>query len=73
MEFRLAAANPNTEAIQGLLGCMFAILAGRYAYRGGPVRYGTIPMPKEGRVVIGVCAVIIFVYSLRRLLAVVLT
>lgn len=58
------------EALQGALGCIFASLVVRYAYRGGPVRYGTIPMPKEGRAVIFVCGVLIFVYSLRRLLIV---
>ena len=60
----------RVEAFKGVLGCVFALIVLFSAYRGGPVRYGTIPMPDEGRVVMSVCGVLIFVYSLKRLLIV---
>lgn len=58
----------DTLRFQGVLGCLVALAMMLAAYRGGPVRYGTIPMPKEGRVIIAICAVVIFVISLRRLM-----
>jgi len=51
------------------MGCLWALAMMLAAYRGGPVRYGIIPMPKEGRIVIAICAVIIFVIFLRRFMA----
>jgi 1,4-dihydroxy-2-naphthoate octaprenyltransferase len=67
--------DPNTiflpqrvELLQSLLGCCFACAVIWYAYRGGPVRYGTIPMPRAGRIIIFVCGAAIFVYSLKRLI-----
>jgi hypothetical protein len=38
------------------------------AYRGGPVRYGTVPIPKEGQAIIFICALVIFLHGLKHLL-----
>ncbi len=60
----------NLTTFQNLLGCFVALSIMFYAHRGGPVRYGTIPMPKEGRVIIFICGLIIFVHCLRRVIVV---
>jgi hypothetical protein len=36
-----------------------------YAYRGGPVRYGTVGIHVEGRVIIFICGLIIFAHCLK--------
>jgi hypothetical protein len=58
----------NSSLLQNLLGCLVAVSMMFYAYRGGPVRYGTVPMPVEGHVSIFVCGLIIFVHSLKFLI-----
>jgi hypothetical protein len=58
----------GTLKVQGILGCLGALAMMLAAYRGGPVQYGTIAMPREGRILIFICAIIIFVVSLKRLL-----
>jgi hypothetical protein len=56
------------DLFKNLLGCLVAVNIVYYAYRGGPVRYGTVDMPKEGRVIILVCGLIIFVHCLKRVI-----
>lgn len=53
------------DTSRNLLGCFVAISIMFFAYRGGPVRYGTIPFPIEGRVILFICGFLIFVHFLR--------
>lgn len=59
------------DLLVNLLGCFVAVNIMYYAYRGGPVRYGTVDMPKEGRVIIFICGLVIFAHCLK--LVVILT
>jgi hypothetical protein len=56
------------DLFKNLLGCLVAVNIMYYAYRGGPVRYGTVDMPEEGRVIILVCGLVIFVHFLKRVI-----
>ena len=55
----------SSSLLQNLLGCAVAVGIMFYAYRGGPVRYGTVPMPVEGRIIVFVCGLIIFAHCLK--------
>ena len=63
----------NIYLFQNLLGCFVAVSMMHYAYRGGPVRYGTVPMPEEGRAIIFICGLIIFVHCVRCVIIVILS
>jgi hypothetical protein len=57
----------RVDVLQNILGVLVASSAMIWAYKGGPVRYGTIPMPIEGRVVVFVCGLLILLHCLKQL------
>ena len=51
-----------------LLQCAVGLGSMFFAYLGGLVRYGTVPIPKARRAIIFVCGLVILAHGLWRLL-----
>ena len=47
--------------LRSILDCFVAVSFMFWAYRGGGVRFGTEPMPDEGRAIVFVCGLLIIV------------
>ncbi|HKB98478.1 MAG TPA: hypothetical protein VKD23_06805 [Terriglobales bacterium] len=64
----LASGFVTFDRFQNIAQCAMGARIMFNAYRGGPVRYGTVSIPKEGQVIIFICALVIFLHGLKHLL-----